>query len=72
MEPGISMSHSQSLSDNPYPELNQLIPCTDIYFFKIHSNITLPSTPRLPKGLLPTGVLFNILKALLPSSILAT
>ena len=48
MEPGGSMPHSQGLSNNPYPELNQ------------------------PKGLFPVGLPVKILKALLPSSILAT
>ena len=48
------------------------IPRIDTYFFKIHSNIFLPSTPRHPKGLFPAGVPVKMLKALLPSSILAT
>ena len=41
-------------------------------FFKIYSNIILPSTPSLPKDLFPAGVPVKILKALLPFSILAT
>ena len=40
-------------------------------FFKIPSNMVLPSTLGLPKGLLPVGVPVKILKPLLPSSILA-
>ena len=51
---------------------NKPIHHTDNYFFKIYSNIVLPSTPRLPKGLFPADVLVKILKALLPSCILAT
>ena len=54
------MPHSQGLSNNPYRE--NPIPRTDTYLFKVHSNIVLPST-HLP---------VNILKALLPSFILAT
>ena len=46
MEPGDSMSHSQGVSNNPYPEHNQPIPRTDTYFFNIQSNIVLSSTPR--------------------------
>ena len=38
-------------------------------FFEIHFNIVLPSTLGLPKGLLPVGLLVNMLKALLPSLI---
>ena len=41
-----AMPHLQELSINSYPEPNQQIPCIDIYFFKVHSNIVLPSTPR--------------------------
>ena len=44
MESGVSMPHSQGLSNNLYPEPNQ--PRIDSYFFKIHSNIVLPSTTR--------------------------
>ena len=46
MEPGGSMPHSQALSNNSYPEPNQSIPRIDTHFFKIHSNMTLLSTPR--------------------------
>ena len=48
------------------------IPGIDTYFSKIHSNFVHPSTPRLPKGSFPVGLPVKILKALLPSSILAT
>ena len=44
---------------------------TDIYFFKIYSNVVIPSTPRPSKGLSPVGLLLQILNTLLPSSILA-
>ena len=44
MEPGVSKPHSQVLSNNPNPETNQHNP-SYWYFFKIHSNIVLPSTP---------------------------
>ena len=47
MEPGGSMPHSQGLSNNPYPEPNQPISSRiDTHFFKIHSNIVLPFTPK--------------------------
>ena len=45
IEPKGSMSHSQGLFNNPYLESNQPIPRIDTYFFKVHSNIFLPSTP---------------------------
>ena len=48
------------------------IPRIDTHFFKIHSNIVLPSTPMPSYRSLSADVLVKILKALLPSSILAT
>ena len=48
MEHEGTMSHSQGLSNNPYPEPNNPIPRIDTYLFKVHSNIVLPSTPRPP------------------------
>jgi len=33
----------------PYPEPDQYCPCLPSYFFKVHSNTTLPSTPRSSK-----------------------
>ena len=66
MEPKGSMSHSQGLSYNPYPELNK--PISLRYTLKLSSHLCL----GLPKGLSPVGLLANILKTLLPSSILAT
>ena len=62
------MPHSQGLSNNPYPEPNQpnyphIYPC-----------LTLSSHLRLglPKGFFPVGLPVKILKAFLPSSLLAT
>ena len=72
MEPDGSMPHSQGLSSNPYPSRINPIPRIDTYLFKVQSNIALPSTPRPPKGLFPVGLPVKSLKALLPSSILAT
>ena len=46
MEPRGSMLHSQGLPSNPYPSRINPIPHIDTYFFKIQSNIILPSTPR--------------------------
>ena len=68
MESGGLMSHSQGLSNNSYPEPNQ----PNTYLFKVHSNIVFHLRLGLPKGLFPVGLPVNILKALLPSSILAT
>ena len=33
-EPGGSMPYRQGLSNNHYLELNETVPCIDIYFFK--------------------------------------
>ena len=68
MEPVGSMPHSQGLSNNSYPEPNQP------NFPHSRSILILSSHLRLglPKGLLPVGIPVKILKALLPSSILAT
>ena len=59
------MPHSQGPSNNRYPEP------TPIY---LRPNMILSFHQRLglPKGLFPTGVPAKMLKALLPSSILAT
>ena len=67
MEPGGSMPHSQGLSDNPYPELNQPN-------YTLRSILILSSRLRLglPKSLFPVGLPVKILKVFLPSSILAT
>ena len=46
MGPGGSMPHSQGLSNNPYPESNEPTSLHYNYFFMIHFNIVLPSTPR--------------------------
>ena len=72
MKPGGLMPHSQGPSNNPYPELNQPNSTYYTFFFKVHSNIVLPSTLALPNGLFPVDLPVKILKALIPSSILAT
>ena len=64
MQPVGSMPHSQGLSNNPYSEPTNPIPVIDTYFFKIHSNIVLPSTPKPPQRSLSLGLPFKILKAL--------
>ena len=50
------------------PILNRTnpIPRIDTYFFEIHSNIVLPSTPRFSNGLFFVGLADKNLKALLP------
>ena len=70
MEPRGSMLHSQGLSNNPYPEPNKFN--SPLWYLP-------PQGPRsshlslcLSKGLFPVGLPVKILKALLPSSILAT
>ena len=67
------MPHSQGLYNNSYPELNQtkfpaLIPISSRSILILSSHLRL----GLPKGLFPVGLPVKILKALLPSSILAT
>ena len=59
MEPGGSMPHSQGLSNNSFPEPNQLNSPHLYYLFKVHSNIGLPSTPRPPQKSLSVG--YNII-----------
>ena len=68
MAPGCSMPHSQGLSNNPYPEWNQ----PNSSYCPL-STVILPSYIRLglPKCLFSVGLPVKILKALLPSSILA-
>ena len=65
------MLHSQGLSNNPYPEPNQ--PNSPHWYISL-SILILSSHLHLglPKGLFPEGLAVKILKALLPSSILAT
>ena len=62
------MHHSQGLSNNPYLEPNHFIPRIDTHVLKIHSIIVLRFSRGVPKGLFSV----EILKALLPSSILDT
>ena len=72
MEPGDSMPHSQGFSNNPILSRVNPIPRIDTYFLR--SILISPSHLRLghPKGIFPVGVPVKILRALLPSSILAT
>ena len=53
------MPHSQGLSNNPYPEPNQLNPHIEIYIFKIHSNIVPLPRPRLVVRAHPRAYCFN-------------
>ena len=72
MEPGCSMPYSQGLSNNSYPEPNQqfpaLTPISSSSILILSSHLRL----GLPKGLFPVGLPVKILKAFLPSSIMAT
>ena len=72
MEPGGSMPHSQGLSNILYPEestqIPALIPISSRSILILSSHLRL----GLPTGLFPVGLHVKILKALLPSSILAT
>ena len=65
MEPGGSMSHSQGLSNNSYPELNQPNSLHSRLILILSSHLRL----GLPKDLFPVGLPVKILKAILPSSI---
>ena len=73
MKPGGSTPHSQGLSNNPSPEPNQpkLPEMTPIYLrciLILSSDLRL----RLPKPIFPVDLPVKILKAIPPSSILAT
>ena len=69
MELGGPMPHSQGLSNNPYPESNQPnSPISSRFILILSPHLHL----GLTKGLFPLGLPVNILKALLPSFILAT
>ena len=48
VEPGGSMPHSQGCPIIPILSRMYPVPRIDTYFFKIHFNILLPSTPRSP------------------------
>ena len=71
MEPGGSRQHSQDLCNNPYPKSNQ--PNSSYLHIYLRSILIVPSHLRLDlsKSLLPVAVSVKILRALLPSSILA-
>ena len=66
MEPGSSMSHSQELSSNSYPEPNQ--PNSSYWYLFLRSILRLILFSHLPLGLPkvlpPAGVPVKILKAL--------
>ena len=73
MEPAGSMPNSQGFSSNAYPDPNQtqflvLIPISLRSILVMSSHLRL----GLPKGIFPIGLPVKILKAVLPSSILAT
>ena len=72
MEPGGSMPHTQGLSNNPI--LSRINPIPALIPISSKSILILSSHLRLdlPKSLFPEGLRVKILKALLPSSILAT
>ena len=61
------MLQPQKLSNKSYPYPNNSIPRTDIYFFKIHSNVVLLCTPKVLKAHLSSSILakcpsyFNLL-----------
>ena len=66
------MPHSQGSPIIPILSRINQIRRIDTYFFKVHSNSVLPSTPRPSKRLFSVGLPDQILKALLPSCILPT
>jgi len=52
METEATLLCTQLLAICPYPEPDQYWPCLPSYLFKVHSNTTLPSTPRSSKWFL--------------------
>jgi hypothetical protein len=60
------MQYSKGLSSNPYPEPNQPISSRSILILSFHLRL------GFLKGLFPVGLPVNILKAVLPTFILAT
>ena len=68
------MPHSQGLSNNPFPETNRLNYSNLYVLISLGSILILCSHPRLglPEFFFPIGLPDKILKAVLPSSILAT
>ena len=72
MEPGDTMPYSQVPYSNCCPEPNQSSHRIYTYSFKIYSNIVQYIFLYLPRNLFPVGLSAKILKALPPSSILAT
>ena len=64
MESGGSMLHSQGPSNNPYLSRINPIPRIDTYFFKVHSNIVLPSLLYVfNKIKVRISIVFNFMKA---------
>ena len=53
MEPEGSLPHSQQPTTCPYPGPDRSSPYPP--FLYIHFNIILPSTPRFPSGIFPSG-----------------
>ena len=72
VEPRGSMQYSKGLSNNPHSESNQ--PNPSYWYIFLLRSIPILSQLRLglPKSLFPVGLSVNILKAFLPSLILAT
>jgi hypothetical protein len=71
MEPKSSAPYSQGLLIIPIQSRINPIPHIYTYLFKLHSNIAPYLCLVLPKGMFPVGLSVNILKTLLPYSILA-
>ena len=72
MKPGGLCCTHKGSPINPILSRINPIPRIETYFFKILSNIVLPTKPRPSKGIFPAGVNVKMLKELLPSFILAT
>jgi len=66
METKRSLPHSQEPATCSYPEPDQCSPTPSRHFFKIHFNITLPSSLRSSKCLFPSGFPTKILHSPLP------
>ena len=65
MEPGVQCHIHKGPRISPILSRIIQIYRIDTYFFKVHSNVVLPSSPGLPNGLFPVGLPIKMFKVLL-------